>query len=349
MKIAVISLVLLGIFAALCAAVLIGVVTSRSGPETQAVAPAETEVEVLLAARDLPPMTVVDSASVITKKIAKSQVPVGALINPVQVVGKVLTDRMVAKQPFTQSCFARENAGVYLAAAVPPGMRAMSVQLTDWSGMAGLLYPGSVVDVLVSFKQLGNESKSNNSEMMATTLLQGLQVVAIGSQSIADDNYRDKEAGAMAPRGQINFRMVTLLVNPKEAEILQLAMQNGFLSLAMRNPLDAQHEARRLTRAREIAPHRGSVGVTSSSGDGPRAAEVADSDEPVDPKLWETLIIRGSTSEKRQFPLPQGYESPQEQHQGGDADHGGARPVERKRPAAPAAAAAAAPVGASVN
>ena len=36
--------------------------------------------------------------------------------------------------------------------------------------------------------------------MMSTTLLQGLQVVAIGSQSIADDEYKDKEAGALASR-----------------------------------------------------------------------------------------------------------------------------------------------------
>src|SRR5262245_10353728 len=179
MKIAVLSLVLLGILAAVCAAVLVGALTARpDGQQALSVSGSEPEVDVLIAARDLPPMSVVDAASVISKKVPKSQVPVGALLNPVQVVGKVITDRMVAKQPFTGSCFAREGSGVYLAAAVPPGMRAMSVQLTDWSGMAGLLYPGSVVDVLVSFKTLGNEtSKQNTSEMMATTLLQGLQVL----------------------------------------------------------------------------------------------------------------------------------------------------------------------------
>src|SRR5688572_10658431 len=130
MKIAVISLVLLGLLAAISAAVLISTLSGNSAPTLgPTTAPAETEVEVLLAARDLPPMSVVDGASVISRRVPKSQVPANALVNSVQVVGKVLTDRMVANQPFTRNCFAKEGIGVYLASALPPGKRAMSIQL----------------------------------------------------------------------------------------------------------------------------------------------------------------------------------------------------------------------------
>jgi pilus assembly protein CpaB len=308
MKIAVITLVLLGVLAAICAAVLIAAVTSRSGAGPTAAIVGEPDVEVLIASHDLPAMSVVDSGAVTLKKVPKSQVPANALLNSVQVVGKVITDRMLEKQVFTKNCFAREGTGVYLASAVPPGKRAMSITLTDWSGMAGLLYPGSVVDVLVSFKSLGDVKVD---EMMATTLLQGLQVLAIGSQSIAQDQFQDKETGALAARGQINTRMVTLLVDPKQAEILQLAMQNGSISLSMRNPLDTSHEARRLTRAREIAPNRGQVGITSAATVDPFEPELkpkpreVKSIEPVTPEMWETLIVRGTVSEKRTFSMPE--------------------------------------------
>ena len=250
MKVAVICLVLFGVIAAICAAVLVATLARPTGPVAQTGSKAEQDVDVLVAARELQPMSVIDTSAVVVKKVPKSQVPANALLNPVQVVGKVLTDRMLPDQAFTKSCFAREGTGVYLATAVPPGKRAMSISLTDWSGMAGLLYPGSVVDVLVSFKTLGIQGRRDETEMLSTTLLQGLQVLAIGSQSIADDEYKDKDAGALAQRGQINFRMVTLLVDPKQAEILQLASQTGSIALAMRNPLDAEHETRRLTRAR---------------------------------------------------------------------------------------------------
>jgi len=299
MKLAVAALVVLGVIAAGSAAILIAALTSRS----EAAVVTETEAEILIAGQDLEEMALVTGTAVKTRKIPAKQVPEDALLNPVHVVGKVVTRRMVEGQPFTKSCFAREGKGVYLAAAVPEGKRAMSVQLTDWSGMAGLLYPGSVVDVLVSFKSL---AAGNSSEMMATTLLQGLQVLAIGSQSIADDQYKDKEAGALAAKGTINFRMITLLVDPKQAEILQLAMQNGSISLAMRNPRDTARDARRLTRAREIVPNRGG-GVDSGSTDifAPKPVDEEPTDQSASPSdRWETVIIRGNVPEKRSFDLP---------------------------------------------
>ena len=150
MKVAVISLVLFGIIAAICAAVLIATLARPSSNAPISLS-AVQDVDVLVAATELQAMSVVDSKSVIVKKVPKAQVPANALLNPVQVVGKVLTDKMLANQPFTKACFAREGTGVYLATAVPHGKRAMSITLSDWSGMAGLLYPGSLVDVLVSY------------------------------------------------------------------------------------------------------------------------------------------------------------------------------------------------------
>jgi len=310
MKVAVITLVLFGIIAAICAAVLIATLARPTGPAGPISLGADPDVDVLVAAVELQPMSVVDTKSVIVKKVPKAQVPVNALLNPVQVVGKVLTDRMLVGQAFTKSCFAREGAGVYLATAVPPGKRAMSITLSDWSGMAGLLYPGSLVDVLVSYKTLGLERSGTENELLATTLLQGLQVLAIGSQSIAQEEYTDKEAGAMAQRGQMNFRMVTLLVDPKQAEILQLAMQAGSVSLAMRNPLDAERETRRLTRAREINPNGGGTNIVTTAdadpfGDRAEATRVIEKKiVPPAPNEWETIIIRGKESSTRTFTLP---------------------------------------------
>lgn len=310
MKVAVISLVLFGVIAAICAAVLIATLARPAGSSAPLALKAEQDVDVLVAARELQPMSVVGSDAVVIKKVPKSQVPPNALLNPVQVVGKVLTDRMLADQAFTKSCFAREGTGVYLATAVPQGKRAMSITLADWSGMAGLLYPGSLVDVLVSFKTLGNDRGGRtDNELLSTTLLQGLQVLAIGSQSIAADEYQDKEAGALAQRGQVNTRMVTLLVDPKQAEILQLAMQAGSVSLAMRNPLDGEHEARRLTRAREISPNGGAASVVTASdadpfGDATEPAPVAAGNSMKKANEWETIIIRGNDASTRTFPLP---------------------------------------------
>lgn len=323
MKIAVICLVLFGLLAAVCAAVLVAALTLPKGATVATLSPAEKPVDVLIATTDLEPMTVVDSKSVVTKKVAKSQVPENALLNPVQVVGKILTTRMVAGQSFTKSCFAREGAGVYLASSLPPGKRAMSITLTDWSGMAGLLYPGSVVDVLVSFKSLGVNGRQNETEMKSTTLLQGLQVLAIGSQSVAQVDYKDKQTGALANHGEVNSRMITLLVDPKQAEILQLASQSGSIALAMRNPLDKSQEARRLTRAREIKPGGDAVNEPQADTSGDPFADAPQHVSglnaamgPASADEWETTIVRGNQTQTRVFPMPRAATQPS-----AEADH----------------------------
>src|SRR5215204_4121777 len=108
MKVAVLSLVLLGVLAAVCAAMLVTTLTSRGGADAP-VAKVSDEADVLVATRDLEPMTVIDSAAVAVKKVPKAQVPETALLNSVHVVGKVITDRMVAGQAFTKACFPREG------------------------------------------------------------------------------------------------------------------------------------------------------------------------------------------------------------------------------------------------
>ncbi len=311
MKVAVISLVLFGLLAAGSAAVLVTALTRPSNARIAiATTKQESQAEVLVAAHDLQPMGIVDAAGVTTRKVARSQVPDGALLNPVQVVGKVLTFGMVAGQPFTKACFARDGAGVYLASAVPPGKRAMSISLTDWSGMAGLLYPGSVVDVLASFKSASGAGQRDG-DIASTVLLQGLQVLAIGSQSIADAQYKDKQVGALAQHGEINTRMVTLLVDPKQAEILQLATQSGSISLTMRNPLDKINEPRRVTHVDEIRPDSGPAGiVTSDSGrtdpfaGAPERLAADPSTTPTPANEWQTIIIRGHETQTRTFPMP---------------------------------------------
>ena len=119
------------------------------------------------------------------KIVRKAEIPEGALTNSVQIVGRVLTAPMVAGQPFRGSLFAQEGGGVYLAASLPPGKRAISISLADWSAMAGLLYPGSVVDIPVS---MNTDQKGS----VSTTLLQGLHVIAIGTQSVAANEYTER-------------------------------------------------------------------------------------------------------------------------------------------------------------
>jgi pilus assembly protein CpaB len=318
MKASLIFLTLFGLVAAVCAAVLVRTVLSRPAPNI-AVASGDSEVTLLIAAKPLKAMTVVDAAAITTKTVRKSELPAGSMTNSVQVVGKVLTRPMVEGEVFAPSCFANEGLGLYLAAALPRGKRAFSITLRDHTSMAGILYPGSVVDVIVSLQAEG-EARSG----VSTTLLQGIQVIGIGSQTVASDQeFKDKNPGALATKGQTNHRMVTLLVTPKQAEILQLATEYGTVALTMRNPLDDLQVAQDVTRMSDFSGASKGLGLQMASwataflrsrptparagetGSDPFAAAAGPSTQPSRSSnpLWEMLVVRGNNSEKRSFPL----------------------------------------------
>lgn len=323
MKMSVILLTVFGLIAAVCAAVLVQTMVRRPAP----VAKAETDPDItlLVAAAPLKMMTIVESGMVVSKTVRKSEVPLGAMTNSVQVIGKILTRPMQEGEAFAPSCFANEGKGLYLAGALPYGKRAFSVSLRDHSGMAGILYPGSIVDVLVSMQASGSEKG------VATTLLQGIQVMGIGSQTVASEQeYENKTRGALASKGDQNYRMVTLLVTPKQAEILQLATQYGTVALTMRNPRDNQQVAQRLTKVSEFAGAARGFGEnlaswaalmaqrrpqTPARSGPPDLFAAAPTTKPVEETnpLWEMLVVRGNTSEKRSFPLSEvNQESPAE-------------------------------------
>jgi hypothetical protein len=145
--------------------------------------------------------------------------------------------------------------------------------------------------------------------------------MGIGSQTVtSEQEYKDKNPGALSTKGQTNTRMVTLLVTPKQAEVLQLATQYGTVALTMRNPLDAQKVAQNVTKLSEFTSATQGFGMNLASWaaaftkNPPKAAPRANTPDlfaaspttkPVEDTnpLWEMLVVRGNTSEKRTFPL----------------------------------------------
>ena len=314
MRIAVVILVLLGMAAAVCAVVLMRTLTPAAArPGTISA----SESEVFTVNQAVSAMTVIDGKMIQSKRVKKTELPQGALTTPVQFVGKVLTRPMVEGEPFTESCFATEGNGYYVAAALRNGQRAVSVHLRDHSAMAGLLYPGSVVDVIVSVS-----SPTGAREAIATTLLQGAQVLAIGSQTVTSgQDFKDKNPGALNSKGQqTNTRHVTLLVTPKQAEILQLASQYGVMSLTMRHPTDTMPVRQELTRISEftgneqtrtgsniigaLAAALMNAKLTAPTTKPTVVAATPDAAAETNP-LWEMLVVRGAKAQTQKFAMPE--------------------------------------------
>lgn len=344
MKLAMIGLCVLGIVAALSAAMLVN--GMRAATAISGASNSDAETSVLYTTRALPAMTVVDGSAVVSKPLPKGASPVGWISNPTEVVGKVLAMPMVTGQPFSSSCFA-QGAGFQLAAALPNSRRACGISVSDYGGLGELLYPGSVVDVLVTFKSDANTFNNQRRDAVTMTLLTGIPVLAVGQKTTLSSgrSLDDLEPGKAA-----GSRRVILLVDTDQAKRLELAMEQGTLSLALRNPLDenkvdqqgiALHQllgddfsenpmAQLLSDPKKLqdamASAMNSLGLSNilqSMGNPPAVSPVrttglfsnptppaAVSPPPpaaVDPPKpqWETTVMHGATIEVQTFPMPE--------------------------------------------
>jgi pilus assembly protein CpaB len=311
MKWPVIGLLLTGIGAALAAALLVA--TVGLSPKTRA-APTQ-EVSILVAEQDMTALNIVTQESLTRRKLPATEVPTGAMKDPAQAIGRVLARDLRAGQVLTERSFAAEGTGVDVAGRLQPGKRAVTVSLSGYAGLEPLLYPGSVVDVLASFRTTGSEGMA-----VATTLLQNVVVLAVEHHALGAEEPEDETQSrgptvsakpAPTPR---RARQVTLMVDPEQAEALQLASEYGSVSLALRNPLDKSQvsgdptllSAGRLAKYAEFlqASINPASEMTRSTEDDSLAAVAIPARAPQAAAEWEVQVLRGVNVQTQRFPMP---------------------------------------------
>jgi pilus assembly protein CpaB len=150
-------------------------------------------------------------------------VPSGAFEHVEDVVGRGLIQPVVQNEAILPSKLASKDAGAGLPPVIRPGYRALSVRVNDVIGVAGYVLPGTRVDVLATINPTNNQT-----DVTSKVVLTNVEVLASGTK-IERDNEQGKP---------IAVSVVTMLVNPTEAEKLTLASTEGKIQLALRNPLD---------------------------------------------------------------------------------------------------------------
>jgi pilus assembly protein CpaB len=154
----------------------------------------------------------------------KDAVPAGAYSAVDSVVGQTTKVFMSAREPVTAIKLSSRGGG--LSMLVRPTMRAASLDVNQVSGVSGFVLPGDRVDVLITVSPPGY-----NENAVTRTLLQNVEVLAAGQKTQQQDNK------------PLSVQAVTLLVDPKSAEMLAHARHEGEISLVLRNPEDqAQNE-----------------------------------------------------------------------------------------------------------
>ena len=151
-----------------------------------------------------------------------SNLPVeGAFSKADAIVGRVLVTPVPANEPIREQLLAGAGAAIGLTAKIPDGMRAVAVVTNEVNNVSGFLFPGSHVDVLVTFR--GDAGK----DPMTSTVLQNIEVLSTGERLEPDPSGKPQ-----------NVKVVTLLISPDDAQKLMLASNQGTVQFVLRNGAD---------------------------------------------------------------------------------------------------------------
>jgi pilus assembly protein CpaB len=145
----------------------------------------------------------------------------GAFSKLEDVIGRSVIYPIGEHQPILEHDVALAGSGIGLTVKIPEGMRAVSVRSNDVVGVAGFLYPGSHVDVLVTSKV------DNSPNSLTQTILPNVEVLVAGQKIEPDPTGKPETVS-----------VVTLLLKPEDGEKLVLASTQGAIQFVLRNGAD---------------------------------------------------------------------------------------------------------------
>ena len=220
-----------------------------AGAEQAAAAPAVPKgPKVLVARKSLPVGTIIDAESLTFQQWPEELVQ-GAYYTEGspdakldKLIGTVVRNPVTAGQPLTRGALVGPNDRGFLAAALGPGMRAVTVPVNRSSGVAGFIFPGDRVDLVLT--QTVNGGGDGAPLKVSETIVRNLRVLA------ADQRTDGKgEDGKMEAKYSDN---VTLEATPRIAEKVAVAQSMGALSLSLRSIADNTVDLERAVAAGEV-------------------------------------------------------------------------------------------------
>lgn len=228
--------------------------SGASAPQAQATQTAPIGPEVLVATRTLPVGTIIDAEAFHYQAWPQGLVQPAYYVrgqaggDPQSLIGTVVRNEITAGQPLTQGALVRPGERGFLAAALGPGMRAVTVAVSATSGVAGFVFPGDRVDLVLTQEVAGG---GDGPPLRASeTIIRNIRVLAVDQRLDSRNEAGNQVAQPVAT--------VTFEATPKIAEKIAVAQTIGQLSLSLRSLADNNAELERAIAAGEVrVPNNG--------------------------------------------------------------------------------------------
>ena len=225
-----------------------------AGARQAAAQPAEAQgVKVLVARKALPVGTIIDPSSIGFEAWPKNALQPAHFLqgapdsDPSKLLGTVVRYPITAGQPLTRGALVGPLDRGFLAAALSAGMRAITVPVNTSSGVAGFVFPGDRVDIVLTQDVKGGGD--GEPLKVSETIIRNVRVLATDQRI----DSKDAEGKTVVK----TFNNVTIEVTPRIAEKVAVAQSLGALSLSLRSIADQTAELERAVASGEIKVPQG--------------------------------------------------------------------------------------------
>jgi len=178
--------------------------------------------EVVVAATDIPANTRITPEMLSVKTMPADLVNAQAVTAAENAAGSIAKADIVKGEQVLAARIVSAETPATLSYKVPDGMRAISIPVSEVSGVAGFVSAGDKVDILVTYAD-----EEINSKTITYTVFQDISVLATGASAAPKEDATPEVVGT-----------VTLAVTPAQAEVLAYATLKGNFHLTLRSPAD---------------------------------------------------------------------------------------------------------------
>jgi len=168
--------------------------------------------------------------------------------------GQIARYPFVTGEPIREAKLVNAKGSGFMAAILPPGMRAVSTQISPETSAGGFILPNDRVDVILTRRDLEAEKSTGVESYRSEVVLGNIRVLAI------DQNVEEK-GGQKVVMG----KTATLELNPAQTETLALSQKRGSLSLALRSITDAENNDAPIENQRNTGVNIVRFGVSTVS------------------------------------------------------------------------------------
>lgn len=173
--------------------------------------------QVVIALKAIPAKTVLSADMLGTKAIPREFLLPNAITDIAEATGKLCLTPLAEGEMIVRGKLDAKATAGGLAYQIPPGMRALTVAISETIAVAGFPQPGDAVDVLATF------SPSQNVDPVTRTILENVPILAVGTKT-----------DAKGTAGSGGLTSMTLCVSSSQAITLTHAAAIGTIKMALR-------------------------------------------------------------------------------------------------------------------